>query len=226
MAFSYSPKTVTDGLVLYLDSSNVKSYISGSTTWNDLSRNQLTCTLGSGTKYSSASLGGVYFSGSIASIPNSPSINFGTGSFTIELVTYLFNTNHYILDKGAFGSTSGYAVAMQSNLLYFGMQGTVSTNFTLPLTTAGLTANNYYHILISCDRTLQTASFYINGVNKYNANISNQTGSLDSTTPLYVGSQFTPSPNQIRYITRLYNKALSSTEVSQNYNAIKSRFGL
>ena len=38
MAFRYSPKIVTDGLVLYLDAANTKSYVSGSTTWNDLSK--------------------------------------------------------------------------------------------------------------------------------------------------------------------------------------------
>jgi hypothetical protein len=41
MAFNYSPKIVTDGLVLYLDAANSKSYVSGSTTWNDISRSGL-----------------------------------------------------------------------------------------------------------------------------------------------------------------------------------------
>jgi hypothetical protein len=39
MAFNYSPKVVTDGLVLYLDAANPKSYVSGSTTWTDVSGN-------------------------------------------------------------------------------------------------------------------------------------------------------------------------------------------
>jgi hypothetical protein len=39
MAFNYSPKVVTDGLVLYLDAANPKSYVSGSTTWTDLGSN-------------------------------------------------------------------------------------------------------------------------------------------------------------------------------------------
>jgi hypothetical protein len=40
MAFNYSPKIVTDGLVLYLDAANPKSYVSGSTTWVDMSLGQ------------------------------------------------------------------------------------------------------------------------------------------------------------------------------------------
>ena len=38
MAFNYSPKIVTDGLVFYLDAANTKSYIGSGTTWTDLSR--------------------------------------------------------------------------------------------------------------------------------------------------------------------------------------------
>ena len=37
MAFHYSPKIVTDGLVLYLDGGNNKSFISGDSKWFDLS---------------------------------------------------------------------------------------------------------------------------------------------------------------------------------------------
>jgi hypothetical protein len=38
MAFNYSPKIVTDGLVLYLDAANPRSYPGTGTTWYDLSR--------------------------------------------------------------------------------------------------------------------------------------------------------------------------------------------
>ena len=39
MAFNYSPKIVTNGLVLCLDAGNIKSFVSGSTVWNDLTKN-------------------------------------------------------------------------------------------------------------------------------------------------------------------------------------------
>ena len=35
---SGGPNVVMDGLVLWLDAANTKSYVSGSTTWNDISR--------------------------------------------------------------------------------------------------------------------------------------------------------------------------------------------
>ena len=54
MVFNYSPKVVTDGLVLYLDAANPNSYVSGSTTWGDLSRGGNNSTLTNGPTYSTA----------------------------------------------------------------------------------------------------------------------------------------------------------------------------
>ena len=53
MSFAHSPKIVTDGLVLYLDAANTKSFLVGSATWSDLSRNQLSASLLSGATFSS-----------------------------------------------------------------------------------------------------------------------------------------------------------------------------
>lgn len=50
-----------NGLVLLLDAANPKSYVSGSTSWNDLSLNQNITTLVNGPTYSSSFVGGVVF---------------------------------------------------------------------------------------------------------------------------------------------------------------------
>lgn len=226
MSFNYSPKIVTNGLVLYLDAANPKSYVSGSTVWNDMSANQLVCNLGANTLYTSSNLGGIFFSGSNASISNHPLINFGTGSFSIELITYINNTNHYVLNKAGFGGGRGYGVAIVSNQLYFGLQGDTNYNSSILLSTAGISSNNYYHIILVCDRQNTDALFYINNSLKTTNDISSQSGSLDSNSTLFIGSNYSPLPNQIRYVTRLYNRALSAQEVTQNYNATKGRFGL
>jgi hypothetical protein len=38
MAYNFSPKIITDGLVLYLDAANTRSYPGSGTVWTDLSR--------------------------------------------------------------------------------------------------------------------------------------------------------------------------------------------
>lgn len=57
MATQYSPKMVTDGLVLYLDAGNRKSYVSSGTTWRDLTTNGNNGTLTNGPTFNSSNGG-------------------------------------------------------------------------------------------------------------------------------------------------------------------------
>jgi hypothetical protein len=66
---------------------------------------------------------------------------------------------------------------------------------------------------------------YINGVADGNSISDNKVGATSSNfIACNVGTN-SYAPGTI-YAVRLYNKALSATEVAQNYNAQKSRFGL
>ena len=92
MAFNYSPKIVTDGLVLYMDAANSKSYVSGSTTWNDISRSGNNGTLINGPTFNSSNGGSIVFDGTNDYVNLSDSDNwFYTGNFTIEF-WYYFNS--------------------------------------------------------------------------------------------------------------------------------------
>jgi hypothetical protein len=85
MGFNYSPKIVTDGLVLYLDAANSKSYPGSGTTWGDLSRSQNNGALVNGPTFSSANNGILTFNGSNQSANMSAAAGtFGTGDFTIS----------------------------------------------------------------------------------------------------------------------------------------------
>jgi hypothetical protein len=64
MGFYRGPNVVTNGLVLNLDAANTKSYVSGSTTWRDLSGNGNNGTLVNGPTFSSNYGGGIVFNGS------------------------------------------------------------------------------------------------------------------------------------------------------------------
>ena len=63
MSFSFSPKIVTDGLVLYLDAANTRSYVSGSTVWTDLSRVGNNGLLINGPTFNSLNNGSIVFNG-------------------------------------------------------------------------------------------------------------------------------------------------------------------
>jgi hypothetical protein len=62
--FHYSPKIVTDGLVLYLDAANTRSYPGTGTTWSDLSRGGNNGSLINGPTFNSANGGSIVFDGS------------------------------------------------------------------------------------------------------------------------------------------------------------------
>lgn len=63
MSFHYSPRIVTDGLVFYVDAANPRSYVSGGTTWDDLSFNLNNGILTSGVTYNTSNGGSLVFDG-------------------------------------------------------------------------------------------------------------------------------------------------------------------
>ena len=64
MAGNVAPKIVNDSsLVLCLDSANTKSYVSGSTVWNDISKEKNTATLTNGPTFNTSKGGNIVFDG-------------------------------------------------------------------------------------------------------------------------------------------------------------------
>ena len=94
------------------------------------------------------------------------------------------------------------------------------------------TLNTTYNFTVS--RNSQTYDLYVNGIlnTTYTAAF---TASILQTTPIIGGRTNgggSPTPvnadflNGRIYTTQIYNRALSSQEILQNYNTTKTRFGL
>ena len=83
MGFYRGPNIVTDGLVLVLDAANPTSYISGSTTWRDLSGNNNSGSLVNGPTFNSVNGGSIVFDGSNDYVEISP-VN-ASSQFTLNL---------------------------------------------------------------------------------------------------------------------------------------------
>lgn len=110
MSFNYSPKIVTDGLVLYLDAANTKSYVSGSTIWNDLSRNNFNGSLINTPTFNSQNSGSILFDG-VDEYVNLGVVDIGiTRDFTISFwanitkngVVEIFNRGYTPPDYGIY----------------------------------------------------------------------------------------------------------------------------
>lgn len=90
-----------------------------------------------------------------------------------------------------------------------------------------ITINQWNHIV--CVVGGGTKTVYINGIQRYQQ--TGITGSMPTgQTNQYVG-KYGNAGNNYPFsgsiaVSRVYNRALSSSEVSQNFNALRGRFGI
>ncbi len=229
MSYSNGPKMVTDGLVLCLDSGNRKSYNSGSGTWFDLSGNNNASLFNTPT-FSSENFGTLIFDGvdDYALIP-SFSYNFN-GPFTLSVSFYqtsntvsqtLFSNYNGTSNDGLFTQINSAAEGSGFRITYRQL-GTNILNFTQ---TAPVSLNQFYNIVCTYD-----------GANAYTYyNTIRQSVSASATTyfaPVNTASFINTITGVDRYFagkfydTKIYSRALTQTEITQNYNATKGRFGL
>jgi len=97
MSFSFSPSIIKDGLVLYLDATNTRSYVSGSTIWTDISRVGNNGLLINGPTFSRDGGGSVVFDGNddYTLLPGS----ILNSTYTIDSCIYLRGNRFTILNN-------------------------------------------------------------------------------------------------------------------------------
>jgi len=226
---------VTNGLVINLDAGDPASYPPPFTgvTWIDLSGNGNNGTLVGGVGYNSANQGSLTFdrSNDYISLPTNSinsnadlTLNFWvnhsplSSPFT-EVYTLLsgFSTNsHLQVRYNTTGTGSGLISSLEllkSGVAFMGtFSGFTSTNNTINLITI---------ILI---KSTNTWYLYTNGTLR-SSFVSSQTfttsspalGSSVSGGELFKGNMYSFS---------YYNRALTATEITQNFDALKGRYGL
>jgi hypothetical protein len=220
MAVQYAnARLVTDGLVLALDAADRNSYVSGSTTWNDLSGNSNSGSLLNGPTFSSANNGSIIFNGSNQYAPiGTTGFPFGTSPGTLSAWANTNTTSgfRWIFSYGNANTSQSRFLGIGNSVYYFGGYGN-------DITYASLVSNVWFNMVGIYDGT--NASMYINGVlvvvptaKSWNTIAGNaQIGRQVNNSEYWSGS--------IGQVS-IYNRVLSATEILQNYNAQKTRFGL
>jgi hypothetical protein len=218
MAFNYSPKTVTDGLVLYLDAANPNSYVSGSSTWIDLSRNNLNGTLTNGPTYNSSNGGVIIFDGTNDYVNCGNSSVLDLTDITISVWYKTTATGNQILVGKSYLTSYYLNVAPSANSFSLWTNGTSLGSGTI--TTLG---NGNWHNVVGTMSGVNKKVYYDGAL----ANSGTGTSNIDSN-PLYIGSSPVNAAifNGSIANVLLYNRALSIEEVQQNFNTTKTRFGL
>jgi hypothetical protein len=229
-----TPPIVTNGLVLHLDAANIRSYPGSGTTWTDLSGNNNHATATS-PQYSGSYGGSFNFPNNTTSVFTTPSYTLvPNGGVTMEAFIYpTYNT--FYLNPG-----NGSGITGRRNAYIYGMDigpnvtpgGNPFTGIEISGVSSGTSAalpyaitNTWYHILWTYSTT--SVKSYVNGVNQ--TSTSGTYSPSTDTTGFQIGKRWGgfgyPLYGNIA-IVRWYNRPLSELEVTQNYNAQKSRFNL
>jgi hypothetical protein len=191
MAFGNGPRLVTTGLDLLVDAADQQSYPGSGTVWRDL-RSGVTGSLTGSVSYTSEFYGGLTFSdSSSAVIFPSNVINYGTGSFTVEMAfkpTFI-NGRHYLMSENS-GSFPNWGIYLSgsngSGKLWseFRISSTVSCSVSSSTT---FVTGSVYQVDVRILPGLSASGIYVNGQSEGGA-LGNGGGTLASTASLFVGN--------------------------------------
>jgi len=235
--FANNAPIVTDGLVFYVDAGNDNSYPGSGTTWSDLiGGNDGTFEPAAGPVYDSANGGSIVFDGAddyidLGSVNSSNPLSlYNITGFSISFWMYVSSTGadpyQRIIDKsdGANGQ-NGYAVYV----------GDVVPNGRLGLSIGGSIVldtgvdNNVYAYddwtFVTMTKNGSSFNLYVNASLYLNQSSTNVVSS--TTTNCKIGTWNHSTTREFAgklSSLMIHHKTLSSSEILQNYNALKNRF--
>jgi len=217
----------SNGLILHLDAGNSSSYTGSGTTWTDTSGNGFNGTLTNGPTYSSSNGGYIGFDGSNDYVNiGSISTNFSSGFSTSFFANFGASTQGWerVMDFGTGQGNNNILVARNGNTDTFTFELYNGSGSSLGQCSATSTVSNntWAHYGVTVDGT--NCRIYKNGVlvatNSYTALPTNVTRTLN-----YLGKSnwsgdgyFDSGIGEIS----MYNRAISASEVWQNYKAESS----
>lgn len=205
---------VKDGLVLYIDPGNKNSYPGSGTTWFDISGSENHMTLTNSPTFSSSNGGVFQFNGTNQYAQNS--LNLSTSNMSIVAASRYS------------GATRGRVITATNNWLFghwnaqanmYHAEGWVTAS------TGGPNDTNWRIFAATENYSADQRSFYSNNT----LLVSNSTGGVAGMNGLSIGRW---ANNNTEYSTcevgviLIYNRILSVTELTQNFNAIRGRYGI
>jgi len=238
MTITYNTASiVTTDLQLHLDAANAKSYSGSGTFWTDFSANSVGTLNGSGNSYEAVTQppSFLYPDGTYSRKINISSSNpiystIGSGAYTLEVwanVNITPSSYQYLLDLRTddgsgqiapilFFSDTRKLRAWSGTSSYFDSTTTFSTGYT-----------GWKQFAISRTNTsLNQTRIYIDGVlDRTNTNSGSFNQNIKTVT---VGASAFGLSGSNGYIgaVRFYRRALSGSELQQNYNAQRGRYGV
>lgn len=226
MGMHYNSKITTSGLVLHLDAANPKSYPGSGSTWYDLSGNAYNASI-VGTNAYTAEHNGKFDYRGVSQVTDyivlpSAAAQSTNGSYTLI----------YWIQPQAVGNRFFQSMHDGTNSNYHIMEITTTIRSYNGGSSISFTPNSFLQIALVRDGS-DTASMYKNNENSVTStlvDISTVTngGWILNQEQDSVGGRFATDQNAYAAfsIVSLYDRALSQSEIAQNFNAIRGRYGI
>lgn len=226
---------VTSGLKVWLDAGQKRSYSGTGSTWSDLSGSSNNFTLQNSPTYQTGNGGLIQYNGSNQYSTGSASDSLSIGqNFTIEIVANVIvaggtQWGFWFAASAASGKDRGISCHFNEGgkIMFDTMGYDTSNGDRLEYASAPSTNTiNYYQFRFKNDAT-PYKHIFLNG-----SNVANTATKVPTTIALGTGAAQMPGSvfniwfNGNIYIFRVYNTALSDTQLTQNFNADRKRFGL
>lgn len=237
MSLDHGPAIVKSGLVLCLDASNPKSYSGSGTAWNDVSGNKRNFTWLNTPTFSTDS--GVPYLATLGNRCTGPASNsFGinnTSGYTIFLIAKqptLAATAAFKFYKNDLSASAGRGIFAHAtwadDAIYFDQGGCCGGDTRTSVASGGtstwtvlafrrMTSSSTRHIIkngtILATNTEAAATLDLDS-RAVDVGSSDEYGGNSSTWNAYLNSFV------------VYNRGLSDAEVTQNFNALRGRYGI
>lgn len=223
MGLGHGASIVRSGLIAKFDAANIKSYAGTGTVWTDLSGLGNNATLFNGASYSNNA---ITFDGinDYADIPIPLALSYSTVTISGLIKWNTFNA-------GMFLGFTTYDIWTQSNCLGYnnGASNVVGIN-AATVTSLGLLGNfKYYTFVMNSSGLLSNNKIYINGVAQSMSAVVASDGNVPGlATNLRLASwNNTGFHGNVTYENiKVHNRELTVSEIKQNFEAIRGRYGI
>lgn len=213
-----------------MDSANPRSYPGSGTSVLDISGNGLRGTIINGTTYVSGMSGYFQFDGvdDYITFGNTTVANVFTGDFTISAWSYRLLTTgpawgNIIGDYFTANVTDEWQIMMSSDGAFFLYR--VGTGYVIS-PTAGYGANQWHNVVVT--RIGSTITMYVDNVSVATATNSSTFGRTTGNLNIGIDGNNAAEPfnGRISDIMIYKGLGLSAAQVSQNFNALRGRYGI
>jgi hypothetical protein len=238
-------QTITNGLIFYVDAANTKSYPGSGTNTTNLGRNTSTASLVNGVAYNSSYGGSFFFDGTNDYIScGDANFQITGNSLSLECCFYHDGTDKsnvpVLAKRNGNAPYNQFSLTISNGNLYTGGTGKVLSMFLRPDESSNqgppdpkdrgctytLPSAGVYHVIGVNDST--SARLFVNGILVATTTSSQTPNNFTiSGYDFRIGGNYTATyfTGSLQF-AKIYNRALSSDEVLQNYESTRERFRL